>query len=88
MAFQVDFTPSAQRNINRLPESVAFAIYEFAHGVIAQSPLRVGKPLNGVYKGAFAARRGEYRVLYYLDLELKRVEIFRVHHRRDAYFRN
>lgn len=88
MEFQVNFTPAAQRHLNRLPEAVVSAMYEFAHGPLAQNPMRVSKSLHGVYEGAFTARRGDYRVMFYLDKDLKRVEVFRIQHRRNAYFRN
>ena len=35
--------------------------------------------------GAFAARRGTYRVLYRINEERREVIVIRVDHRRDAY---
>lgn len=88
MDYRVSFTSAARRNLNQLPESVAAAFFEFAYGPLSLHPLRIGKPLSGPYAGAIVARRGEYRVLYRVNSHRRRVEIFRIQHRRDAYFGN
>jgi mRNA interferase RelE/StbE len=87
LEYKVEFTSAARRNINQLPESVAAAFFEFAYGPLSFNPQRVGKPLVGSFRGAFVARRGEYRVLYKVNQHKQSVEIFRIQHRRDAYLR-
>lgn len=84
--FEVVFTRSARRALERdLPEKVATAAFEFIMGPLRQNPRRVGKPLREPLAPLFAARRGEYRVIYRIIDERLVVEVVSVVHRRDAY---
>jgi mRNA interferase RelE/StbE len=49
---------------------------------LAEHPRRVGKPLIGELTGLYAARRGDYRVIYEVDDDRKVVVVHRVQHRR------
>jgi mRNA-degrading endonuclease RelE of RelBE toxin-antitoxin system len=51
------------------------------------SNARSGKPLVGELAGIWSLRRGDYRVLYRIDDDVRRVEVARIAHRRDAYRR-
>lgn len=59
----------------------------FITGDLLDEPRRVGKPLGRELAGMFAARRGEYRVVYEIDDEAKTVTVLDVDHRRDIYRR-
>ena len=48
-------------------------------------PRRVGKRLRGQLTGVWAARRGAYRVHYWLRDEPREVIAVRIEHRRDVY---
>jgi mRNA interferase RelE/StbE len=69
----------------RLPESVAFAAYEFIIGPLLDNPRRVGKPLRARLRDRHSARRGTYRVIYRIDDELQHVTVIGVLNRADAY---
>jgi mRNA-degrading endonuclease RelE of RelBE toxin-antitoxin system len=60
---------------------------EFIHGPLAEEPRRVGAPLRSPYAGHWRARRGEYRVRYIIDDDVKTVTVLDIDHRRDAYHR-
>jgi len=78
---------SARRALSeRLPESAAFAVYEFLSGPLAANPHRVGAPLRGQYEGQWRAKRGEYRVRYRIDEKDQIVYVLDIEHRRDAYY--
>jgi mRNA interferase RelE/StbE len=86
--YEVRFTPGAKRALSHeLPEKVATAAYEFIMGALAQNPHRVGKQLREPLYPLYAARRGEYRVIYRIDDSLIVVDVISVAHRRDAYRR-
>lgn len=76
---------SAERRLQRLPESVAAAIVEFMVGALLEAPRRVGHPLRRELSGIWAARRGPYRVVYEIDEEARLVSVLRVDHRADVY---
>ncbi len=84
--YEVVFTRSARRALERdLPEKVATAAFEFIVGPLRQDPRRVGKPLRPPLAPLFAARRGEYRVIYRIIDQRLVIEVVSVVHRRDAY---
>ena len=85
MTYEVIFAPSARRELASVPERVIPAIIEFVYGDLADSPRRVGKPLERELEGSFSARRGSYRILYDINDEKMQVYILRVAHRADAY---
>jgi len=79
-------SPTARRQLTeRLPESVAFAAYEFIVGPLLDNPHRVGKRLRPPLDDRHSARRGTYRVIYSIDDPRRRLIVVAVVHRADAY---
>lgn len=79
-------SPTARRQLGeRLPESVAFAAYDFIIGPLLDNPHRVGKQLRPPLADRHSARRGTYRVIYRIDDARHRVTVVAVVHRADAY---
>jgi len=86
--YEVRFTPGAKRALSHdLPEKVATAAFEFIVGALAENPRRVGKQLREPLFPLYAARRGEYRVVYRIDDGRIVIEVVSIAHRRDAYQR-
>lgn len=78
--------PAARALVERLPEKIATAVYEFITTALLDNPRRVGKPLLlPPYEGTWSARRGTYRVLYQIDDEQLTVTVTAIEHRADAY---
>lgn len=78
----IAWTPTAKRALRRLPEKVAAAVVEFTYGPLAGNPWRVGKALRFELEGLYAARRGDFRVVYRItDV----VTIVAIDHRSDIY---
>lgn len=66
--YELVIAPTAQRQLaEQLPESVAFAAYEFIVGPLLDNPHRGGKQLRPALSDRHSARRGTYRVLYRID---------------------
>lgn len=80
--YEVAWTPTARRALQRLPEKVATAAIEFVYGPLASNPQRVGKALRFDLEGLHSARRGDYRIIYRID---ERVSIIAIEHRADVY---
>lgn len=80
--YRIVWSSSAKRALSRLPEKVATAAIEFIYGPLAENPQRVGKPLRFELEGVHSARRGDYRVLYEIDTD---VRILDIEHRADVY---
>lgn len=83
--FEVAWTSAGRRSCNRLPEKVATAVVEFVYGSLAANPPRVGKPLKLNLEGLHSARREDYRVIYRIHGDRRRVDVIAVEHRADTY---
>ena len=69
----------------KLPPKIAMAAYAFIEGPLAENPYRVGKQLNEPFYPMYSARRGEYRILYFIDEDQVYIEIAHVASRAAAY---
>lgn len=83
--YAVAWTAASRRSLTRLPEKVATAAVEFIYGSLAETPRRVGRPLQFGLAGLHSARRGDYRVIYRIDDDLRTVTVMAIEHRSDAY---
>lgn len=86
MTYEVIIAPTAARQLHdRLPESVAWACFEFIRGSLSEEPHRVGTPLRKPFEGQWRARRGGYRIRHAIDDDANTIHILDIDHRRDAY---
>jgi mRNA-degrading endonuclease RelE of RelBE toxin-antitoxin system len=61
------------------------AVVEVCYGAMADNPQRIGKELRLDLAGLQSARRGDFRVVYRIDAEARRVEVVAIEHRADVY---
>ena len=73
--FAIAWTAPGRRALAGLPKKVATAAVEFLYGSLAASPHRVGRPLKLGLDGLHSARRGDYRVIYRIDDQHRRVDV-------------
>ena len=86
--YEVRFQAAARRSISeQLPELVAAAVLEFCDAELTTNPQRVGKPLFGPLAGCHGARRGTYRIVYWIDDGTRIVDVLDVAHRSEIYRR-
>jgi mRNA interferase RelE/StbE len=64
---------------------VAEPLVAFVFGSLAEDPKRRGKPLRGELIGRWAARRGDYRIVYRLDDDTKVMYVLKIARRADVY---
>ncbi len=83
--FQIQLTARAARDLARLPEKIATACVEFIFGPLSQNPRRLGKPLHAELAGLRSARRGDYRVIYAVIEDERRLDIVHIDRRSDIY---
>ena len=80
--YELVITPTARRQLaEHLPDSVAFAAYEFVMGPLLENPHRVGKRLRPPLEDRYGARRGTYRIIYRIDSRRGEVPVVAVTHR-------
>jgi mRNA interferase RelE/StbE len=86
---RADNRPTARKQLaEQLPESAAFAAYEFIIGPLLDNPHRVGEWLHPALHDRHSARRGTYRVIYRIDDERQQVIVVGVFSRAEAYRAN
>lgn len=84
--YELIVSPTARRHLaEQLPETAAFAAYEFVTGPLLDNRHRVGKRLRPPLDDRHSARRGTYRVIYRIDESRRTVTVFGVLSRTDAY---
>lgn len=82
--YSVILRPAAQRDLDRLPSSVAQRVLKALHKLERNARPRGCKKLAG-RKNEWSLRVGAYRVLYEVHDKEKMVRVFRVLPRREAY---
>lgn len=80
-------TAAAVRSLAAIPPRIVEPLVAFIFGSLAAEPRRRGKPLQRELAGRWAARRGDYRILYRLDDDTKSMYILQIAHRGHAYRR-
>jgi mRNA-degrading endonuclease RelE of RelBE toxin-antitoxin system len=85
--YDLAFGRAARRVLaEQLPERVAAAVWSFCDGPLRDNPHRVGKPLRAPLAGQYSARRGAYRVRYWVDDDKRLVIVIDIAYRSDAYY--
>jgi len=88
MAWRIEFTVDASREIDDLDKQVARRIEKFLHERVArlENPRSIGKPLQGPrYGELWRYRVGDYRVICKIQDERLIVLVVRLGHRKDVY---
>lgn len=85
--YEIEWASPARRALARLPEKVATAAVEFVYGPLASNPQRVGHELRFELEGRHSAHRGDYRIIYRINVEQRVVFILTIDHRADVYRR-
>jgi mRNA interferase RelE/StbE len=78
-------TGAALRSLQAVPPRIAEPLVAFIFGSLAEQPKRRGKPLQGELTGRWAARRGDYRIVYRLDDDTKAMYVLKIARRVDVY---
>ena len=85
MSYNIKWHEDAVRDLKRIDKTQARRIIDKVGGYLVKDPARLGKPLKGLFKGLYAYRCGDFRVLYALDREQKMILIETVGDRKTVY---
>jgi mRNA interferase RelE/StbE len=88
LAWTIEFTETAFRQLERLDKSVGQCILKFLHDRVApvDNPRKIGEPLHGERFGEFWKYRvGDYRVITRIEDDRLMVLVMRIGHRREVY---
>ena len=88
MAWKVELTPLAEKNLNKLDPQIARRILSFLHGRLAQidDPRALGEALKGSELGQFWKYRvGDYRIISSIEDQQLTIYVIRIGNRREVY---
>ncbi len=83
MAYEVLLKPRAKREFLELPKNIAITISQALRSLAHNPRSHQSIKLSG--GEGYRLRLGDYRILYEIDEPDKKVEIYRIKHRREAY---
>ena len=89
MAWNLEVSPPAQRQLDKLDKAVARRISRFLYERVRQlhDPRQIGEPLNGNLSEFWRYRVGDYRIICTLEDTRLVVIVLRVGHRKEIYSR-
>jgi len=87
MAWNVEVSPKAQRQLDELDKPVARRISRFLYERIGKldDPRQLGECLQGTLSEFWRYRVGDYRIICSLEHERLVVLVLRIGHRREIY---
>jgi mRNA interferase RelE/StbE len=89
LAWTVEFTPGAERDLKQLDKPVQHRITRFLHERVAAAddPRAVGEALRGELAGLWRYRVGDYRILCHIEDNRIVVTVVAIGHRSSIYRR-
>jgi mRNA interferase RelE/StbE len=89
LAWRVEFTPGAERDLNQLDKPVQRRITRFLHDRVATAddPRAIGEALRGELAGLWRYRAGDYRILCQIEDDRILVTVVAIGHRSSIYRR-
>lgn len=84
MAYSIQYTPEAVKQLSKLDKPVAKKIVEYMK-TVADNPFAKGKGLTGSLREFWRYRVGDYRVISLIKKETLIVLVVRAGHRKDVY---
>jgi mRNA-degrading endonuclease RelE of RelBE toxin-antitoxin system len=83
--YRLTYSATAIRGFDKIPRKIADAILAFCEGPLLENPHRVGKPLRAPFDGEYTAKRGSYRIIYFIVEDQVMVQVVRLEHRSTVY---
>jgi mRNA interferase RelE/StbE len=89
MAWNLEISPPAKRQLDKLDKAVARRISKFLYERVQQldDPRQIGERLQGTLSEFWRYRVGDYRIICSLEQDRLVVLVLRIGHRREIYSR-
>ena len=85
MTYRVLWDKGTTEDFRVLGKALERIITAKVDSYLSQSPLKLGKPLRGSFRGLYKYRIGKCRVIYEVDAEVGIITILSVGFRKDVY---
>ena len=83
--YRLEFTQKAENDLARLDISIARRVRRKLDQLCENCDTRPHKALKGRDKGKFSLRMQDYRIIYSLNRENRKVVVYRIGHRSNVY---
>jgi mRNA interferase RelE/StbE len=83
-SFSLLLKPSVEKDLRKVPKSVVPRVWDRIAGLV-ENPLPRGSVKLAGTERRYRIRVGEYRIVYAVEMDAKRVIIHYVRHRREVY---
>ena len=89
MAWKIDFSPTALKQLDKLDKPIANRILKFLHERLQDldDPRKIGARLQGTLSEFWKYRVGDYRLICSLEDDRFVILVLRIGHRREVYKR-
>jgi mRNA interferase RelE/StbE len=89
MAWKIDFSPTALKQLDKLDKPIANRILKFLHERLQDldDPRKIGARLQGTLSEFWKYRVGDYRLICSLEDDRFVILVLRICHRREVYKR-
>ena len=81
--YQIQITRTAQKQLDKLPDSVSVVLIEAIHNLAANPRPQGYKKLKG--RDGYRIRKGDFRIIYDIYDKILIVEVIAIGNRRDIY---
>ncbi len=85
MSYEIKWNEGALEDLKDLGKTQSRKIIGKVEGYLAQDPVKLGKPLKGLFKGLYRYRCGDFRIIYAIDHDEREILIQTVGNRKDIY---
>lgn len=86
MAWTINFTDSASKELMKLDKSASKKIIKYLENIVIQDDPRIaGKKLKGKLKEFWRYRVGDYRIISVIEDSQMLVLVVRIGHRKEVY---
>lgn len=85
MAWKIEFTPDAAKQLEKTGKENAKRILTFLREGLLQDPWQHGKSLKGSQREFWRYRVGDFRILAHIENEKMVILVVKVGHRREVY---
>jgi mRNA interferase RelE/StbE len=83
--YEAAFHPDVAKDLKRLDTSIRPRILSKIQWLLEHVEEMRHRPLTAQWEGTYRLRVGDYRVIYGIDQEHRRIIIYAVGHRREVY---
>ena len=89
MAWRVELSPSARKDLDRLPSTIKNRVLIYLRDKIAPAvnPIQLGRPMSGSWSGHVRFRVGDYRLICKIESARVTILVVSVGHRSTIYDR-